>query len=141
MIHTKKCRYSIPFFILLFLIAVSNKYLNEIKLREYNFKKYELHRQEVVEQILEGSLKPDDTGTVHLPITLKNEEMAKSGCVYIVEYRDKKGIYFCTFSGIMDSSAGFVFLTKDFDNNANLNNTIILHEQYNENWYYCGTDS
>lgn len=140
-IHTSKYYHSVPLLILIIIFILSNKYFNESKLRDQNFKDYELNRQVIVDYILEGILTPDESGIVQLPDELENEEMARRGCIYIVKYKDKKGIYFCTFSGVLDSSAGFIFLTEDINDYNTLNYTIKLHQRYGENWYYCGTNS
>ena len=109
-----------------------------MKLREYNFKKYQEDREEIIELILQKELMPNKNGIVELPEWLKDEEMARSGRVYIVQYKLKTGIYFCTFSGVLDSSAGFVYLLDDtFD--VDFYNDVTLQNQYQDNWYFCGT--
>lgn len=84
---------------------------------------------------------PDERGIVDLPEYLKDEGMARGGRVYIVRYKLETGVYFCTFSGVMDSSAGFVYLTDEIsDVDFYNNNDISLQNQYQDNWYFCGTD-
>lgn len=137
LIHTHKMRFILPAFIILFFYLVSNIFFNETKLREYNFKKYQEDREEVIHLILKRELIPDENGRVKLPEWLQDEEMARGGKVYIVGYKSKTGIYFCTFSGLLDSSAGFVYLIDDiFD--VDFYDEVTLQNDYGDNWYFCG---
>lgn len=135
----KKIYYCIPIIITIIFVVVSNEKFSEMKLREYNFEDYLGKREEIVELILAGKLIPDETGTICLPEKLQNEEMARGGCVYIVKYKEFNGIYFCTFSGVMDSTAGYVYLTN-YSCESSLNNILILQESYEGNWYFGGTN-
>ncbi len=82
-----------------------------MKLREYNFEKYQNEREEIVELILQGKMLPDENGIILLPERLKNEEMARGGYVYLTE-------------NIFNIDSG---------------RNIILQSEYLENWYFCGT--
>lgn len=90
---------------------MSNELFNEMKLREYNFKKYQNERTEIVELILQGEMLPDENGIISLPESLKNEEMARDGYVYLTE-------------NIFNIDSGI---------------NITLQSEYLENWYFCGT--
>ena len=138
LVRTHKIYYVLPLLISFSFYLVSSIFFNELKLREYNFKKYQEDREEIIELILQKELIPNENGIVELPEWLKDEEMARSGRVYIVQYQLKTGIYFCTFSGVLDSSAGFVYLLDDaFD--VDFYNDVTLQNQYQDNWYFCGT--
>ena len=138
LVHTHKVYFILPLLTLFFFYLVSNIFFNEMKLREYNFKKYQGDRENIIELIQQKELIPNENGIVELPEWLKEEEMARGGRVYIVQYKLKAGIYFCTFSGVLDSSAGFVYLLDDtFD--VNFYNDVTLQNQYQDNWYFCGT--
>lgn len=138
LVRTHKIYYVLPLLISFSFYLVSSIFFNELKLREYNFKKYQEDREEIIELILQKELIPNENGIVELPEWLKDEEMARSGRVYIVQYQLKTGIYFCTFSGVLDSSAGFVYLLDDtFD--VDFYNDVTLQNQYQNNWYFCGT--
>lgn len=138
LVRTHKVYYVFPLLISFSFYLVSNIFFNELKLREYNFKKYQGDREEIIELILQKELMPNENGIVELPEWLKDEEMARGGRVYIVQYQLKTGIFFCAFSGVLDSSAGFVYLLDDtFD--ADFYNDVTLQNQYQDNWYFCGT--
>lgn len=138
LVRTHKVYYVLPLLISFSFYLVTSIFFNELKLREYNFKKYQEDREEIIELILQKELIPNENGIVELPEWLKDEEMARSGRVYIVQYQLKTGIYFCTFSGVLDSSAGFVYLLDDtFD--VDFYNDVTLQNQYQDNWYFCGT--
>lgn len=137
--HAHKIYFCIPFLIVSLFFAVTSVCFNEIKLREYNFETYKKERGEIVELIMQGELIPDENGTIKLPEQLKNEEMARGGCVHIIEYGSQMGIYFCTFTGLLESSAGFVYLADNTFNDYSQGN-LILQDQYLEDWYYCSTD-
>lgn len=81
---------------------------------------------------------PDENGIILLPERLKSEEMERGGYVSIVNYESKIEIYFCTFSGLMESSAGYVYLTENIFN-IDSGKNIILQSEYLENRYFCGT--
>lgn len=138
-ISKKKIYFIAPLFVGIAFLMIANLLFNEMKLRDYNFKKFQAERQRIVELVLKEELVPDDTGRITLPKEMQNDEMARGGSVYIVQYKSKTGIYFCTFSGVLESSAGFVYLLDDMEG-AYLQNTISIHEQYADNWYFCGTD-
>lgn len=138
-VSTKRIHFIAPFLIGIIFIVIANLFFNEMKLRDYNFKKYQAERQKIVELVMKEKLIPDNTGMIVLPKEIQNDAVARGGRVYIVQYKSKAGIYFCTFSGVLESSAGFVYLLEDMES-AYLQNTIIIHEQYADNWYFCGTD-
>lgn len=138
LLTTHKIYFCIPLLITIILFLISNQLFSEVKLREYNFEKYQNEREEIVELILQGKMLPDENGIILLPERLKNEEMARGGYVSIVNYESKIGIYFCTFSGLMESSAGYVYLTENIFN-IDSGRNIILQSEYLENWYFCGT--
>lgn len=138
LVYTHKIYFIFPLLILLSFYLFSNIFFNEMKLREYNFKKYQEDREEIIGLILQNELILDENGIIELPECLRNEKMARGGRVYIVQYKSKTGIYFCTFSGVLDSSAGFVYLLDDaFE--VDPYNEITLQNQYQDNWYFGGT--
>ena len=85
--RTHKIYYVLPLLISFSFYLVSSIFFNELKLREYNFKKYQEDREEIIELILQKELIPNENGIVELPEWLKDEEMARSGRVYIVQYQ------------------------------------------------------
>lgn len=135
----KRIYAAFPVLTVVMLAALANIFFNEGKLRNYNFNHFQTQRQEIVEQVTGGRLRPED-GVVRLPDKLQNEEAARGGVVYTVSCHGKKGLFFCTFSGVLDNMAGFVYLTEEKADKNCLNNIIILHEKYADNWYFCGTN-
>lgn len=111
LLSTHKIYFCIPLLITIILFSMSNELFNEMKLREYNFKKYQNERTEIVELILQGEMLPDENGIISLPESLKNEEMARDGYVYLTE-------------NIFNIDSGI---------------NITLQSEYLENWYFCGT--
>ena len=141
LLSVHKLYFCIPLLITIILFLVSNEFFNEMKLREYNFEKYQGKREEIVELVLQGKLTPDENGVILLPERLKDEEMARGGYVTIVKYGAKTGIYFCTFPGLLESTAGYIYLTDEiFDVDIDLNTNVILQSECSEKWYFCGTD-
>lgn len=137
--ETKKIFFLLPMVIMVFLVGIAATLFSESKLREYNFAKYREARETIVASVLEGELLPDTNGVISLPKEMQSEEMARGQKVYLVSNNGQSGIYFCTFTGVMESSAGYVFLTdRKFD--VSMNNDIVLQKQYEKGWYYCGTD-
>lgn len=138
LLRVHKFYFIIPLLIIITSFLVSNELFNEMKLRENNIERFQEKREEIVELILQEKLTPDKNGIVTLPEELRDEEMARGGCVSIVKCGTKEGIYFCTFSGLMENSAGFVYLTEDiFD--VDIDTNIKLQSENFNNWYFCGT--
>ena len=137
--ETKKIYFLLPMVLMVILVGMAATLFSENNLREYNFVKYQEAREAIVESILEGELLPEENGMVSLPEDMQDEDMTRGGQVYIVSYNGQSGIYFCTFTGVMESSAGYVFLT-DKSVDVSMNNKIVLQKQYEKGWYYCGTD-
>ena len=136
--HVKKVYYGIPALVVIGMVLWTNHYFSEARLREYNFEGYLEQREEIVRGILDGELVVKES-VIDLPSELADEEMARGGRVYVVRVGNQSGIYFCTFSGLMESSAGFVYLTEqEFD--EYLQNQVVLQEEYGDGWYYCGTN-
>lgn len=130
----------IPVFISVVAFITVHIFFCETKLREYNFYKYREKREEIVRQILHGELAPNDRGIIELPEELQDEEMAREGYVYVVNYLANEGIYFCTFSGLLETSSGYMYLTDESNIVNSSSEEIVVLEKYEERWYYCSTN-
>jgi hypothetical protein len=139
MVHTGKICFCLPVLLLAGIVAFSIIHFSELNLRAKNFTQYQKERNEIVRLIMEGKLVPDERGNIPLPAELLNEEMARGGCVWIVSYQGETGIFFCTFTGLMEDTAGYVYLTNDIKYGVNHPLQVILQGQYADRWYFCGT--
>lgn len=131
----------VPVFIGGMTFLISAIFFNEMKLREYNFQKYKDEREKVVEMVLQGYLKPDENGCIDLPPKFHDEKLSRDGTVYMVKHSSQYGVYFCTFSGLLESSSGFVcFIDNNYKTDNLSPDEIVLIEPLQESWYYCSTN-
>lgn len=130
----------IPLLISVVFFIIVHIYFGEEQLIDYNFYKYQAEREEIIRQILLGDLQPDNSGVINLPEELQNEEMARGGYVCYVTYLSKKGIYFCTFSGLLETSSGYMYLTDSVNRIDGSDEEIVVIKEYENGWYYCSTN-
>lgn len=130
----------IPLLISVVFFIIVHIFFGEEQLIDYNFYKYQAEREEVVRQILLGNLQPDNSGDINLPEELQNEEMARGGYVCYVTYLSRKGIYFCTFSGLLETSSGYMYLTDSVNGIDGSDEKIVVIKEYENGWYYCSTN-
>lgn len=98
-------------------------------------------REKVVSEILSGELKADETGTILLPQEKQYQDISDGNRVILVSDDGKRGIYFYTFSGLLESSRGYIYITDELpEKECNSNYDIVNLEYYKENWYSCSTD-
>ena len=116
------------------------EFFNESKLREYIFSKYQSEREEVVELILSSELEVDDNGIIELPMELRNEEMVRNGRVCLINSSSGVGIYFCTFTGLLETSSGFIYFTDSLESKPVSGDEIVVFVEYANDWYFCSTD-
>lgn len=95
----------------------------------------------MVSEILSGELKADGIGTVFLPQEEQYQDISDSNRVILLSDDGEKGIYFYTFSGLLESSRGYIYITDELpEEKCNSNYNIVNLEHYKENWYSCSTD-
>lgn len=130
---------AIPPLVNIVVFAVSIVFFNEVELRKQNFMKYQAERQQIVKMIERGKIKPDEQGAIKLPNEMKSEGISRNGTVYLLNAGDETGIYFCTFTGILETSSGFVYFTEIVQSDQD-ESKIIKIKNFKSNWYFCSTD-
>ena len=108
---------------------------------KWNFIHYRQEREKIVNQVLAGELQPNveyNSSLIALPASFKYISCRRNDIV-VEEHKDKKYIFFFTYSGILDNYAGFLY-TPDGGDPAEYND---LHETastqivpYVENCYW-----
>lgn len=97
--------------------------------------------EKVVSEILSGKLKADETGTILLPQEKQYQDISDDNRVILVSDDEKRGIYFYTFSGLLESSRGYIYIVDELpEEGCNSNYDIVNLEHYKGNWYSCATD-
>lgn len=97
--------------------------------------------KKVVSEILSGKLKADETGTILLPQEEQYQDISDGNRVILVSDDGKRGIYFYIFSGLLESSRGYIYITDELpEEECNSNYDIVNLEYYKGNWYSCSTD-
>lgn len=122
-------------FLLLVLIPFTDLWL------KWNFIHYREEREKIVNQVLAGELQPNveyNSSLIALPSSFKYISCRRNDIV-VEDHKDKKYIFFFTYSGILDNYAGFLY-TPDGGDPAEYND---LHETastqivpYGENCYW-----
>ena len=140
LVKTKKIYSYIPILINILAIVIAITFFNENKLREYNFLKYEDEREHIINLIERGELQPNDSGRIEIPEHLQNEEIARNGYVQLISYTPKTGVYFCTFSGLLETSSGYIYFSDKISTDKLSHDDIILFNDYGENWYFSSTN-
>ena len=98
-------------------------------------------RETVVAEILSGELQADEMGTIELPDAEQYHDISDSDRVVLLSDDGKRGIYFYTFSGLLESSRGYIYITDDLpEESCNIYYDIVNLEHYEGNWYSCSTD-
>ena len=149
LVKTQKGYTAIPVLINLLVLLIGFTFFNEIKLREYNFNKYADVRNEIIEMIVEGELSIDEKGRIEILNTMKSDEVERRGYVELFRYGNQIGGYFCSATGILGNSSGYLYLFSndelDFDLLSenifiSLNRKVTLAQNYGEKWYFCITE-
>lgn len=139
-LRTKRFCVCIPVLISITVFIIAQTFFSEEQLRDYNFYEYRKEREKIVKEILDGELKFNSDGIAELPEEFQNESMARGGYVRRVTYLSKEGIYFCTFSGLLETSSGYMYLTDNPDTADNSDEEIVVIKEYEKGWYYCSTN-
>jgi hypothetical protein len=80
---------------------------------------------------------------------MKNDEVERRGDVGLFRYGNQIGGYFCSTTGIIGNSSGYLYLFSndelDFDLLSenifiSLNRKVILAQNHGEKWYFCITE-
>jgi len=142
---TRKGYVAIPVLLNVIVLIIGVAFFNEIKLREYNFNKYIDIRNEILEMIVEGELSINEKGQAEIPQDIESGEVERYGYVVLFKYGDQIGGYFCTSTGLLGTSSGYIYLFSEEELDLNLfsenviifqNREIILHQSYEGGWYF-----
>ena len=134
-IQEQKRKVVVPFVIQIVIIVFTCTFFNENMLRYYNYKLYEDERTELVEAIINGDVQVDEMGNV-----LYDESYGLNSELFIklIDNGEQKGVYFCTFSGLTDSSSGYFYsLDEAVKYMADYDFKII--KDFEGDWFYIGT--
>lgn len=107
----------------------------------YELKRYEKARLEIVNKILCNKLKPDDLGNVKLPKGYKKYSISGEVTIY---QNDKEGqvICFWIFRGVQTGSVELIYSTggEKLIKDNETGHPIVNIEKLKDNWYYVETD-
>lgn len=107
----------------------------------YELKRYEKARLEIVNKILCNELKPDDLGNVKLPKEYKKYSISGEVTIY---QNDKEGqvICFWIFRGVQTGSVELIYSTggEKLIKDNETGHPIVSIKKLEDNWYYVETD-
>lgn len=92
-------------------------------------------REMIVEQALTGEIVFDETGTLELE-NYNKKIIAPNTNIYTISNGKMMGIYFCTFSGLPDSSSGYLYVVDLSEEISCYPCNIDIKEQFDTNCYY-----
>ncbi|WP_238579198.1 hypothetical protein [Neobacillus niacini] len=105
-----------------------------------DFKMNKSEREEVVEMVEQGTLKPNvsyDSLLIHLP--KKYDQLSKGGGEIVIE-KNGNLILFFTYRGILDNFSGFVYSPNDKKpSQSDFDGDFKQIEKLDENWYFVGS--
>lgn len=134
-IQEQKRKVLLPLFVQIVIIIFTCTFFNENMLRYYNYKQYKDERTALVEDIINGDVQTDETGNV-----LYDEAYGLNSEIFIklIDNGEQKGVYFCTFSGLTDSSSGYFYsLGEELYYMVDYDFKVI--KDLDEDWFYIGT--
>jgi hypothetical protein len=102
-----------------------------------NFQKYLELRMQVIQNIKNENLVPEEMGNVILPE--KYVDTSKGGRIFIATFEGNDVVYFYTDEGLLEHSSGFVFIMDStlFEEYGEVN--LKIHKNYGNGWFYCST--
>lgn len=134
-IQEQKRKVLVPLVVQLVIIVFTCVCFNENMLRYYNYKIYKDERSALVEDIMNGDVQVDEMGNVlyDASYNLDSETFIK-----LIDNGEQKGVYFCTFSGITNSSSGYFYsIGEELYYMADYDFKVI--KDFDEDWFYIGT--
>ena len=134
-IQEQKRKVLLPLAVQLVIIVFTCVCFNENMLRYYNYKLYKDERSALGEDIMNGDVQVDEMGNV---LYDESYGLNKELFIKLIDNGEQKGVYFCTFSGITNSSSGYfysigeeLYYTADYD--------FKVIKDFDEDWFYIGT--
>jgi len=140
LVNMKKAYSGIPLLTNVIVIVIAITFFNENGLRGNNFVRYKNDREYIINLIEKGKLQPDDKGKIEIPESLRNSEMERNGYVRFIKYGSEIGVYFCVFTGLLETSSGYIYFSDKISVDKISSENITLFNNYEENWYFCSTD-
>ncbi|OIJ22307.1 hypothetical protein BKP45_06620 [Anaerobacillus alkalidiazotrophicus] len=106
---------------------------------DLDFKMNKLEREEVVELVINGTLKPNvpnNPSAILLPE--KYEKLSKGGGQIFIEKKNKQySVLFFTHRGVLDGFSGFIYSPEDRKpNQDDFNGDIKEIKKLDKNWYF-----
>lgn len=134
-ISEQKRKVLVPLVVQIVIIVFTGTFFNENMLRYYNYKLYEDERTALVEDIINGDVQTDEMGNV---LYDESYGLNKELFIKLIDNGEQKGVYFCTFSGLTDSSSGYFYsLDEKVKYMSDYDFKVI--KDFEEDWFYIGT--
>lgn len=134
-IQEQKRKVLVPFVIQIVIIVFTGTFFNENMLRYYNYKLYKDERTALVEDIMNGDVQVDEMGNV---LYDESYGLNKELFIKLIDNGEQKGVYFCTFSGLTDSSSGYFYsLGEELYYMVDYDFKVI--KDLDEDWFYIST--
>lgn len=107
---------------------------------DLNYKLHERQRQDIVETVLSGELKPNvsyNNVVVELPDDLRSS--SKTGRLFVRTDGATTEILFFTFAGILDNYSGFIYTTSSSTPTLLIDDDVFDVQKIEEHWYWISS--
>lgn len=105
-----------------------------------NFEKYLLKREEIIQKIEKGKIEFTEKGVIELPNAEEYLGISDGNRIILVKFNGKTGVYFYTFSGLLETTAGYIYFTDGISEEECIDLDLVNIEQIEGNWYSCATN-
>lgn len=131
----------IPILIETVIIGSSIIIFSQTNLRRINFLMYDKERRAVAEAFESNEIQCDKYGELLVEDSVSDKLCADGSAIRIIDGGNMIGIYFCTFTGVLESSEGYLYvIDKELGDVQIYNCKIVVQEDYGDGVYFIGTD-
>lgn len=143
--YVKRCdnraKRVIPILIETVIIGSAIIIFSKTNLCRINFLMYDKERRVVVEAFESNEIQCDKYGELLVEDGVSDKLCADGSAIRIIDGGNMRGIYFCTFTGVLESSEGYLYvIDKELDGVQIYNCKIVVKEHYGDGVYFIGTD-
>ena len=131
----------IPVLIQVVILGGAIVIFSQTNLRRINFLMYDKERRAVAEAFESNEIQCDKYGELLVEDSVSDKLCADGSAIRIIDGGNMRGIYFCTFTGVLESSEGYLYvIDKELGDVQIYNCKIVVQEDYGDGVYFIGTD-
>lgn len=131
----------IPLLVEVVIIGSAIIIFSQTNLRRINFLMYDKERRALVEAFESNEIQCDKYGELIVEDSVSDKLCADDSAIRIIDGGNMRGIYFCTFTGVLESSTGYLYVIDEELSGVKIYDCkIVIHEKYGDGVYFIGTD-